>query len=182
MDFETFAIDIYEEPPQAIVLRLTGEFDLVSEPALQEALDDLCLGSGRSLVVDLSEAQFMGVGCLSRIVLAGRGFASTEFRSSLPIVERVLRLLGFVDGTSETDGGASPGVASDSLNEVAAMGRCDEPPRIGPESERPGSQVSRQCLGARGLLNHRIVGPGSSDIAAAAGLDTHSSQCSLERK
>ena len=44
MDFETFAIDTYEEPPQAIVLRLTGEFDLVSEPALQDALDGLCRG------------------------------------------------------------------------------------------------------------------------------------------
>ncbi len=182
MDFETFAINIYEEPPQALLLRLAGEFDLVCEQALQEALDDFCGGSGRSLVVDLSEASFMGVGCLRRIVLAGRGFAWTEFRSPLPIVEKMLRILEFVDGPVEIEGGTSPPVAPSRSDDVASLGRCDETTRIGPENERPGSQVSRQCLGATGLLKHRIVGPGGSDIPAAAGQDAHSSQRSLERK
>ena len=105
MDLETFSIDICDEPPSAVVLRLAGEFDIVSEPALQEALDGLCHRSGCPLLVDVSEAQFMGVGSLRRIVLAGRGFASTEFRSPAPIVEKVLRILGFIDGTVGIEGG-----------------------------------------------------------------------------
>ena len=44
MDLEGFAINTYEEPPQTIILRLTREFDVVGEPALQEALDGLGQG------------------------------------------------------------------------------------------------------------------------------------------
>jgi hypothetical protein len=128
MDFETYAIDIYEEPPQRIVLRLAGEFDLVCERVLEEALEDLCHGSRRSLVVDLSETQFMGVGCLRRIVLAGRGFVSTEFRSAAPIVEKVLPLLGFIQDTARMEG----------------------LPRCGPEDEGLGSLASRECSAHEG--------------------------------
>jgi hypothetical protein len=179
MDFETFAIDIYDEPPQATVLRLAGEFDLVSEPALLEALDGLGRGAERSLVVDVSDAQFMGVGILRHIVLAGRGFASTEFRSPVPIVEKVLRVLGFIDGTVRIEGGASRAVAPSSVDEVALMRRRNESPRIPPENEWPESWASRQCSGARGVLNHRIVAP---DRAPAAGQDAYSTQQSLEQK
>ena len=86
--------------------------DLVCEPALQEALDGLSQGPERSLVVDLSEAQFMGVGPLRRIVRAGWGFASTEFRSPAPIVEKVLRIFGFLDGTAAIEGGVTAGCRS----------------------------------------------------------------------
>jgi hypothetical protein len=182
MDLAAFAIDTYEEPPQAIVLRLTGEFDIVCEPALQEALDGLCHGSQRSLVVDLSEAQFMGVGSLRRIVLAGRGFAFTEFRSPVPIVEKVLRLLGFIDGTVRIVDGAPRPFAPATANEVPSMGRCTEPPWIVPENDWPRAQASRQCSDARGSIKHRIVGPGGSGIAPAAGMDGYSSQQSLEQK
>ncbi len=105
MEFETFAINTYEEPPQAVVLQLTGELDLVCEPALQEVLDGLSPGPERSFVVDLSETQFMGVGPLRRIVLAGWGFASTEFRSPAPIVKKVLRVFGCLDGAAGIEAG-----------------------------------------------------------------------------
>ena len=182
MDFETFAIDIYEEPPQAIVLRLAGEFDLVCEPALQEALDGLCQGSERSLVVDVSEAQFMGVGTLRRIVLAGRGFASTEFRSPVPIVEKVLRVLGFIDGTVGIEGGASRALHARSVDEVASIGRCNESPRIEQENDWTGSKAPQQCFGPRGVLKRRIIGSGRSGIAPPARQDAYSSQQLLEKK
>jgi hypothetical protein len=182
MDFETFSIDICDEPPSAIVLRLAGEFDIVSEPALQEALDGLCHGSGRPLLVDVSEAQFMGVGSLRRIVLAGRGFASTEFRSPVPIVEKVLRILGFIDGTVGIEGGALRAVAPFSLDEVASMRRLNESRRYAPENEWAAPQVSRQSADARRALNLRIVGSDDSGIAPAAGHDAYSSQQSLEQR
>ena len=130
MDLEGFAINTYEEPPQTIVLRLTGEFDLVCEPALQEALDGLGQGSARSLVVDLSEAPFMGVGSLRRLVLAGRGFASTELRSPVPMVEMVLRLLGFIDGSVRIEGGSLRSVVPFWVDEVVSMCPYSESPRI----------------------------------------------------
>jgi hypothetical protein len=182
MDFETFSIDICDQPPHAIVLRLAGEFDIVSEPALQEALDGLSGGSGRPLLVDVSEAEFMGVGSLRRIVLAGRGFASTEFRSPVPIVEKVLRILGFVDGTVGIEGGALRAVAPCDLDEVASIRRLSESRRYAPENEWPASQASRQRSDARGALKLRIVGPDSSGIAPAASQDAYSSHQSLEQK
>jgi hypothetical protein len=182
MDFEVFAINRCEESPQEIVLRLSGEFDLVCEPALQDALDGLCQGSDRSLVVDVSEAQFMGVGALRRIVLVGRGFASTTFRSPVPIVETVLRVLGFVDGTVRIEGGASRAGAPWFIDEAPSMGRCSASPRIAAENEWPGSRGSQQRSGARGVLKHRIVGSDRSGTAPAMGQDAYSSQQSLEQK
>jgi hypothetical protein len=182
MDLGTFAIDVYEEPPQAVVLRLVGEFDLVGEPALQEALDGLGKRSGRSLVVDVSEAPFIAVGSLRRIVFAGRGFAATEFRSPVPIVEKVLRLLGFIDGTVRIEGEPSGTISPCSLDEVASMERSTEPRWNAPENEWMASRVSRQCSDARGALKHRVVDLGSSGRAAAAVKDAYSSPQSLEQK
>jgi anti-anti-sigma factor len=182
MDLETFSIDIYDQPPHAIVLRLAGEFDIVSEPALQEALDSLCHRSGRPLLVDVSEAQFMGVGSLRRIVLAGRGFASTEFRSPVPIVEKVLRILGFIDGTVGIEGGALRAVAPCSFDEVASMRRLSESRRYMAENECPASRASQQYPDARGALKLRIVEQDGVGIAPATGHDGYFSQQSLEQK
>ena len=182
MDFETFSIDSYDQPPQTIVLRLVGEFDLACEPALQKALDGLCHGSGRPLIVDVSEAQFMGVGSLRRIVLAGRGFASTEFRSPVPIVEKVLRLLGFIGGTVGIEEGASRTVATRSVDEVASMGRCNEWRRNGPENEWIASQASRQCSDMGVALKRRTIGAGVSGTAPQVRQDAYPSQQSLEKK
>jgi hypothetical protein len=180
MEFETFSIDISEQPPQVIVLRLAGEFDLVSEPALQEALDGLPHGSGCSLVVDVSEAPFMGVGSLRRIVLAGRGFASTEFRSPVHIVERVLQLLGFLDGTVGIDRATSRAVTA-SADEIASMGRRNEPPRLAPEKESPALLVSRQCSEVAGALKLGVFELGRSGVAVA-GQDECSPPRSLDHK
>ena len=182
MDFEDFSIDIYDQPPQTIVIRLVGEFDLVCEPALQEALDGLGHGSGRSLVVDVTEAQFMGVGSLRRVVLAGQGFASTEFRSPVPMVEKVLRLLGFIGGTVGIEDGAWRTVATRSVDDVASMARCNEWRRNEPENEWNASRASRQCSDVGGALKRRIIGPGSSGIAPPARQDAYSPQQSLEKK
>jgi anti-anti-sigma regulatory factor len=155
MDLGTFAIHTSEEPPQ---IRLAGEFDIVSEPALQEALDRLCRWPERSLVVDVSEATFMGVGSLRRIVHAGRGFVATEFRSPVPIVEKVLRLLGFVDETVGIEGGATRAVASNLEDQAASVGPCDELPRIALEGRWHGSRASRHCSGAPEAHNTKWSG------------------------
>ena len=159
VDCETFAIDIDERPPDAIVLRLTGEFDLVCEPALQEALDGLGQRSQCSLVVDLSEAQFMGVGSLRRIVFAGRGFASTEFRSPAPLVEKVLRLLGFIDGKVGIAGGAACALAPRSVDESPAESRLSAS-----EKEWPASVALRECSDPRGASRVRMAAQSSSGM------------------
>lgn len=151
-------IKIYEQSPQTTVVQLDGEFDLVCEPALQKVLDGLCQDSGRSLAVDLSETQFIGVGCLRRVVLAGRGFSSTEFRSPMPLVEKVLQLLGFIDGTVRIEHGAARGVRS-SVGGASSRVRRGLPQNAA-ENERPASWPSRCCSDARGLLNSKAeMGP-----------------------
>ena len=140
------------------------------------------MGRRRPLIVDVSEAQFMGVGSLRRIVLAGRGFASTEFRSPVPIVEKVLRLLGFIGGTVGIEEGASRTVATRSVDEVASMGRCNEWRRNGPENEWIASQASRQCSDMGGALKRRTIGAGVSGTALQARQDAYPSQQSLEKK
>ena len=182
MNLEDFAINTYEEPPQTIILRLTGEFDLVGEPALQEALDRLGQESARSLVVDLSEAHFMGVGSLRRVVLAGRGFASTEFRSPVPMVEKVLRLLGFIDGRVRIEGGSSRAVAPCWVDEVDSMGQRGESTRIAADNKWPELRASRHFSGARCGLKHGIVGLGSSGGAPASEQDAYASRQPLEPK
>ena len=95
MDLETFSIDIYDQPPHAIVLRLAGEFDIVSEPALQEALDSLCHRARASRCwwtfprhsswgSEVSDASSLPAGDSPRPSFAHRS----------PIVEKVLRILG----------------------------------------------------------------------------------------
>lgn len=181
MDFQSFTIDTYEEPPQTTVLRLVGEFDLVCERALQEALDGLCHGSDRSLVVDVSEARFMGVGSLRRIVVAGRGFASTEFRSPVPIVEKVLRLLGFIDGTVGIERGRSCAVV-DYAVDVPPMGIRNQSQRIAPANEGPGSWAARERPVARETLKPYVVGPDRFHKEPAASLHGYSSRPSSEQQ
>jgi hypothetical protein len=176
MDCETYAIDIEETSPDAIVLRLRGEFDLVCEPALQDALDGLGQRSLRSLVVDLSEAQFMGVGSLRRIVFAGRGFASTEFRSPLPLVEKVLRLLGFVDGTVEIGGGAACAPPPCSVDKSS-----EDSPLNALEKEWRASEALRQRSDARGALKVRMAAQASSNMTPPLTAGACASQQSLDQ-
>ena len=149
-------INIYEQSSQTIVLQLNGEFDLVREPALQGALDGLCQEPERSLAVDLAKTQFIGVGCLRRIVLAGREFSSTEFRSPPPIVEKMLEILGFIDDTVRIDGGT----ASVSVDGACAVVQQNESQRNASEKEWPAPQASRRCPEAWGPSNLRSSGRG----------------------
>jgi anti-sigma B factor antagonist len=79
-----------EDSGGAVVLRLNGELDLVSEPVLASALEQV---DGRPLRIDLSELAFMDSTGLRAMLTAAREQTDLKLRGPLqPPVERLLEL------------------------------------------------------------------------------------------
>jgi anti-anti-sigma factor len=73
-----------------ILLRLTGELDLVSEPVLADALAQ---GDGHPLRIDLSELAFMDSTGLRALLGLQRDHGDVKLRGPLqPAVQRLLEL------------------------------------------------------------------------------------------
>ena len=74
----------------AVVLRLIGELDLVSEPVLADAIAQ---GDGKALRIDLSELAFMDSTGLRALLSLQREHADVKLRGPLqPAVQRLLEL------------------------------------------------------------------------------------------
>ena len=89
------------EQAESIVLRVTGEVDLVTAPVLQRSID-AAIASGRpSIVIDLSGTTFLdarGVGALvAARKQAGRNGSRLIIRRPPALVRRVLELADQVD-------------------------------------------------------------------------------------
>jgi anti-anti-sigma factor len=79
-----------EEEPAGIVLRVSGELDLVSEPQLTATLEQT---AGRRVRVDLSELAFMDSTGLRALLGAAREYAQLTLSGPLqPPVRRLLEL------------------------------------------------------------------------------------------
>ena len=79
-----------ENADGAILLRLTGELDLVSEPVLADALAQ---GDGQPLRIDLSELAFMDSTGLRALLGLQREHGDVKLRGPLqPAVQRLLEL------------------------------------------------------------------------------------------
>ncbi len=65
---ETFEVTVEDQPPEAVCLRLRGEFDAAGAPVLRRCLEELAPEA--RLTLDLSELTFVdsvGVGVLLRV-------------------------------------------------------------------------------------------------------------------
>jgi anti-anti-sigma factor len=79
-----------EEEDGTVLLRLTGELDLVSEPVLAQALAKT---NGHPVRIDLSELAFMDSTGLRAMLTASQQRADLKLRGPLqPSVERLLEL------------------------------------------------------------------------------------------
>jgi anti-anti-sigma factor len=84
-----FEVEVGDEDG-AVLVRLTGELDLVSEPVLADALAQ---ADGRPLRVDLSELAFMDSTGLRMLLALQREHGDVKLRGPLqPAVERLLEL------------------------------------------------------------------------------------------
>ena len=92
-----FRVDVRDEG-QGTVIALSGELDLASSPALEEALDRVFGSDAQVLVIDLRELEFMDSTGLSILVRAHQ--TADERKLSLhlvngpPQVQRLLSLTG----------------------------------------------------------------------------------------
>jgi anti-anti-sigma factor len=77
-----FALEVDEPAGGPIVLRVSGDLDMVTAPILAACLDEVVL-RGRCAVVDLLPAGF--VGCAALAVLADAGTRLREQRSRLTV-------------------------------------------------------------------------------------------------
>ena len=91
-----------DDGPDRVVLKVSGELDLVSEPQLNQALHAL---EGRTAALDLSELAFIDSTGLRTLLGAAREYPNVTLRGPLqPPVQRLLELtqtlniLPFEDG------------------------------------------------------------------------------------
>jgi len=79
-----------EDTGNGALLRVSGELDLVSEPQLNQALDQL---EGREATLDLSELAFMDSTGLRTLLGAARTYPNVKLQGPLqPPVQRLLEL------------------------------------------------------------------------------------------
>jgi anti-anti-sigma factor len=79
-----------EDVGDGALLRVSGELDLVSEPQLNQALDQL---EGREATLDLSELAFMDSTGLRTLLGAARTYPNVKLQGPLqPPVQRLLEL------------------------------------------------------------------------------------------
>ena len=79
-----------DDGPDGVVLNVSGELDLVSEPQLNQALERL---EGREATLDLSELAFMDSTGLRALLGAAREHPNVKLRGPLqPPVQRLLEL------------------------------------------------------------------------------------------
>jgi anti-anti-sigma factor len=79
-----------QDDHDGVLLRVSGELDLVSEPQLTHALDEL---GGREATLDLSELAFMDSTGLRALLGAARTYPNVKLQGPLqPPVQRLLEL------------------------------------------------------------------------------------------
>jgi anti-anti-sigma factor len=79
-----------EDTPDGVLLKVSGELDLVSEPQLNQALERL---AGREATLDLSELAFMDSTGLRTLLSAARIYPNVKLQGPLqPPVQRLLEL------------------------------------------------------------------------------------------
>jgi anti-anti-sigma factor len=79
-----------EDGAGGLLLRVSGELDLVSEPQLEQALEQT---AGREATLDLSELAFMDSTGLRTLLGAARTYPNVTLRGPLqPPVQRLLEL------------------------------------------------------------------------------------------
>jgi anti-sigma B factor antagonist len=101
-----FRVDVSEEG-EGTVISLSGELDLASSPALEEALDRVFTSGSGPIVVDLRRLDFMDSTGLSIIVRAHNRAAEAERRLFVARgpaqVQRLLALTGVAERLSLID-------------------------------------------------------------------------------
>jgi anti-sigma B factor antagonist len=93
-----FSVEVADEG-DGILLRLRGECDLSSLGQLTEPLEE-ALGSGRPLVIDLSELSFLDSSCLRAILSAHESAGSNggmRLRRGPANVMRVFEIAGLTE-------------------------------------------------------------------------------------
>jgi anti-anti-sigma factor len=89
------------EQADGVVLRVTGEVDLVTAPVLQRSIDAAVAAGRPTIVIDLSGTTFLdarGVGALvAARKQAGKSGGRLIIRKPPPLVRRVLELAEQVD-------------------------------------------------------------------------------------
>ncbi len=77
-----------------LVLRLAGELDLTSVPALAAVTEDLLAQPARPAVIDMSAVRFMDSSGVALLIRLANHFGSTTLEHPSPLVRRTLETLG----------------------------------------------------------------------------------------
>jgi anti-sigma B factor antagonist len=125
MDWEQHQVDFsvsQHNVADITVLTVHGEVDVYSAPSLKEQIDASLTGSAPTVVVDLSEVEFMDSTGLGALVSART--AAVEADGRLPLVcnrERILRLFQItgLDGVFEIHPTVDAAVAALAPNSTA---------------------------------------------------------------
>jgi len=136
-----FALQIDEPPGGPVVLRVSGDLDVVTAPVLGACLDEVVL-RGRSVVVDLLPTGFVGCAVLS--VLAAAGDRLRDQRSRLTVaapgdLRRIIVAVGIdavqcFASVAEAFTAAHPTRAGSVVNSVPPLPMLDRPT---PSRHRP---------------------------------------------
>jgi anti-sigma B factor antagonist len=98
-----FSVEVHEQG-RGTVIALSGELDLASSPALEEAFERVFSADDLSVVIDLRKLEFMDSTGLSIIVKAHQTAEERDLRlyvvNGPPQVQRLLSLTGVAERVS----------------------------------------------------------------------------------
>jgi anti-sigma B factor antagonist len=90
------AADVSREN-DTVVVRMSGELDMVSVEGVRAVIDEALAGAGERLVFDLSELEFMDSSGIALLISVTRKVPAVEVRNPAAIVRRIIEMTGLTE-------------------------------------------------------------------------------------
>jgi anti-anti-sigma factor len=87
-------VERHEDLPESVVVRVCGEVDLASVPALQATVDQAIEHNPHKIFFDLSGVRFMDSSGIALLLTVARKVDAVELTNPSTIVRRVIELAG----------------------------------------------------------------------------------------
>lgn len=99
---EPMQFEIGSDERGSVVVRISGELDIATVPALDQALEPVLARRPQRLVLDLVHLRFADSSALAKLILWRRQVPEMELRRPSPLLRRVIESMGLSDALEMT--------------------------------------------------------------------------------
>ena len=94
---EPMQFDIGSDERGSVLVRISGELDIATVPALDAALEPVLARRPQRLVLDLVHLRFADSSALAKLIVWRRRVEEMELRGPSPLLRRVIESMGLAE-------------------------------------------------------------------------------------